>query len=482
MTSLRGMLRIAFEKSPEPVRNVFSVMIGWIPLEMIYGGAFTATRRILQASENATAEFVEASQLVMLRDLLVFAGTRVPHYRRVFHEVGFDPLSITSVDDIAVLPLLTRQMVRDLGDDLLPDGVPTGDMRYQTTGGTSGNPLGFYITHTASAREWAYMTWQWGRVGFRLGDTRLVIRGRTIAGREHGRMTEWDALNRALYVSSFDLTTTMLSEVMPEIRRRRPRFLHAYPSSATILANHLEEHGERLESIEAVLLGSENILPGQRDYIEGVFGCPTFSWYGHSEKCVLAGECEHSRDYHPFPTYGITELVTEAGEPIRSAGSRGSIVGTGFVNRGTVFIRYLTDDSAEWSDGDCACGRAGRRLHGVTGRWDQEFLVGADGALISITAVNLHTRVYATIRRFRFVQETPGHARVLVVPTAAFDDAARAEFSRELHQRLDGHIAFEIEVVDALPLSASGKYSFIDQLLPVPGEPWAERTEDDRSE
>ena len=50
--------------------------------------------------------------------------------------------------------------------------------------------------------------------------------------------------------------------------------------------------------------------------IEEVFGVRMFSCYGHSEKLVLAAECEHSTDCHVWPTYGFFELIDEQGEVI----------------------------------------------------------------------------------------------------------------------------------------------------------------------
>jgi len=391
----------------------------------------------------------------------------VPYYRELFADLGFDPEQMKSIRELEALPLLTRDMVRELGDRLVAEGVPRSQYRYQTTGGTSGQPLGFAITHDASAMEWAFMTRQWGRVGYRPGDRRVVLRGRSIPGRERGVLSEHDPLNAALFFSSFDLTEENLALMLPQMVAYEPRYVHAYPSSATILAKHLLRTGSRLPSLRALLLGSENMAPGQREFLEESFGVRVFTWYGHSEKCILAGECERDSAYHPFAEYGVTELVDGTGAVVSAAGVRGTLVGTGFLNRATVFIRYLTDDSAQWVDEPCACGRPGRRLAGVVGRWTQEMLVGRDGALVSMTAINLHSAVYARIGRFRFVQERPGEAELLVVPADSWDAEAERELLSALDERLSGRLAVTIRVIEELPLTMSGKSQFVDQRLDV---------------
>jgi hypothetical protein len=48
-----------------------------------------------------------------------------------------------------------------------------------------------------------------------------------------------------------------------------------------------------------LLTGSENVYDDQRAVIERVFQRRLFSWYGHSEKLVMAAECD-TRAGRPF--------------------------------------------------------------------------------------------------------------------------------------------------------------------------------------
>lgn len=468
MTRIGGVLRNAYDASPEPVRRVAGALVNALPAGLVYGRAYRRTLELLRQSEDWGIEQHLNWQVEQLRSLLLMAGERVPYYRRLFRETSFDPQSVSSLEDIQELPLLTREMVRELGSQLVPEGTPPSAYRYQTTGGTSGRPLGFAISHEASAAEWAFMTYQWARVGYRRGSRRVVVRGRAISGRERGKLWEFDPATQALHFSSFDLSPANMDRMVAVMQRYRPEFLHAYPSSATILAGHLEHRGLTLPTLKGLLLGSENFAPWQREYVERVFGVRAYTWYGHSEKCILAGECERDILYHPFAEYGVTELVSEDGVPITVQGRRGLLVGTSFINRqGSILIRYLTDDTAEWDLRDCDCGRSGRRLKELRGRWTQESLVAADGTLIPMTAVNLHSRVYERMVRFRFVQEQPGVARLLFVPVEDFSERDERELAEELRVRLAGRVDVIMEQVTDLPLTASGKYTFVDQRIDI---------------
>ena len=119
--------------------------------------------------------------------------------------------------------------------------------------------------------------------------------------------------------------------------------------------------------------------------------------------------------------------VHECGARRVEPGGRGTLVGTGFLNRAMPFLRYATDDRATLLEGACRCGRAYPRLSGIEGRWEGELLYGNGGASFSMTALNTHAGVFARVQRFRIRQERVGEALVLVVPGSGFGDLDAAQ-------------------------------------------------------
>jgi len=98
---------------------------------------------------------------------------------------------------------------------------------------------------------------------------------------------------------------------------------------------------------------SENLYPGQREYLESLFAAPVSSFYGMSEKAAFAAQCVHRDGYHVHETYGYVELVDERGEAITEPGVRGEIVATGLISTCVPLIRYRTGDYSAWLEGDC---------------------------------------------------------------------------------------------------------------------------------
>ena len=476
--SLATEARRLLETLPPDAREALERSVAFLPRPFLYGRTFRATRDALAQSDRQSGVGLRAAQDARVRDLVAWAYDRVPYYRRVMDERGIRPAHIAGAGDLPLLPLINRRIVMEHADEMVARGVPSAAREVVATGGTSGVPLRLWIDRGRSAKEWAFMTGQWARVGYRPGDRRAVLRGAHVRDSDRGRVHEWHPLLDELVLSTFRLSGATIARYADLLERYRPAFLHAYPSSAERLAILLADlPAKRRPRFRALLLGSENLYPAQREHLERVFGCPVLAWYGHSEKCLIGAGCDRSQDYHMLPDYGVLELVNDDGRPV-GPGETGTIVGTGFLNRVMPFLRYATDDkgtlawdSAALPGGDarpCACGRAYPRLAAIEGGWHGERLFGARGEVFAMTALNSHSDAFRRVERFRVRQEQAGEATVLVVPRPGFGPADRAAIIEAYGKSAAGALRFAVEVVPDLPLSGRGKFKLVEQLIPEP--------------
>jgi len=463
--------RRVLETLPPGVREAVGSWGAWAPRPWLYGARFRKVQASLAATERRPAHELFAWQDARVRELVAYAYERVPYYRRVMDERGVRPDHVRGASDLHLLPLLTKQELRCQADSLLALGRSRASREIVSTGGTSGEPIRFWIDRGRSSTEWAFMTWQWRSAGYRLGSRRAVLRGTPVRESGSQRLHHWHPLLDELALSTFDLTAETLPRYLDLIARYRPEFLHAYPSSAEHFARLLEDvPPSRRPRFRALLLGSENLYPAQRSALERAFGCRVLSWYGHSEKCLLGAGCEFSEEYHLFPQYGVLEVVDDEGKPV-GEGETGFIVGTGFLNRAMPFLRYATDDRATLAVGGCRCGRAYPRLASIEGRWEGERLYGDRGREFSMTALNTHHDIFRRVLRFRIRQDRVGEATVLVVPGRGFDDGDARAIAEEYAGRTGGSIRFRVESVAELDLTARGKFKFVDQRLEEAGTP-----------
>ena len=456
------------KKLPFPIKQSIKRIYGTIPPHFRYDKVFWDTYNFLQESQWWNRQELEDYQMQQLSNLLDHAYENVPYYRAVFDERGLKPRNIKTSGDLKKLPYLTREIIQKKLPDLIARNYPKSKLQYVTTGGSTGIPLGFYYEKDVSeAKEWAFIVTQWERVGFKMGDKCVVLRGNIVESASRGRFWEYEPINKNLILSSYHMTDEMLPRYIERIRRFKPDFIQAYPSTITILAKFMKKHNiEPFPSVKALLCGSENLYPWQRGLLEETLRCRVYSWYGHSERAVLASECEKSIYYHICPEYGIVELVGSDDKLVTGENQIGEIVATGLNNFVCPLIRYRTMDLASILNTKCECGRDYVLLKNIEGR-SQEFIITGTGRLISMTAINMHSDVFDNVKQFQFYQEKQGEVIFNVIKSYTYTERDTEYIRSELYKKLGDDIKMEIHFVDNISLTKSGKYRFLVQKLPI---------------
>lgn len=421
-------------------------------------------RELLRRAPSMTDDELDLHVRMQLQDMGL-AASSAPYWRERFDAAGIDGATL-SPESLSDLPSLSKADIKESGHLMLSSTVDESRRKSVSTGGTTGTPLSFWIDRDASIIDWAHVVDAWGRIGFKLDEKRAVMRGVRLGAGESRELFRYEPIRRELYISVFDLDEKSLPEIRRRLRSFAARFIHGYPSAMEILAKSYVSAGETPPPLKGLLCVSENLHLGQREFLEEVFGCRAFSFYGMSEKVAFAAECSCSQDLHVDPLYGVVELLDEAGKVVTEPGVVGEIVATGLLSRSMPLIRYRTGDYAEWSSGPCACGSRYRRLARIVGR-AQDYLLTKSSSRISMAALNLHSSAFARVRRFRFVQEHAGEALLLLVPGDGYSSRDLQAILGELNGKLAGQVALEIREVHDLPLSPIGKQQYIDQRVPA---------------
>jgi phenylacetate-CoA ligase len=457
-----------WEHTPPWLKSTLGRGLAWVPPAWFLGRRFRRNCRFLREAQWWSRVRAREYQLSRLREILSLAYEKTGFYRRLFQSVGFHPGDLGSLEDLARLPTIDKQTVVENLSDLCAKSIADRDVDFGSTGGTSGTPLHFYMNAGRSYVEYAYLTTSWERAGYQLGMPMAVLRGRVVRPDRRGFRHEYDPILRHHYYSNFHMTDEDMGLYLRHLHGIGPCMLHAYPSSAYAFARFvLSRRVVAPQNIKGVLLESETVYPDQIADIEKALGARTFSSYGHSEKLVLAAPCEHSTDYHVWPTYGYFELLDVDGRPVHEVGQEGEIVGTGFINTVVPFLRYRTGDWATYGGDRCeACGREHILVRGIRGHRTQEVLIANDRSEISWTALNMHDDTFLHVRQFQFLQETPGQAILRIVPAEGFHEPDAVRIQRNLGRKFAGRFSFMIQLVEAIPLSTRGKAIYVDQRVP----------------
>lgn len=394
----RLLLRNAAGRIPQPVGAALArVPYGW-RLGREYGRA-----RALALDEAARDDGeVRARTFARVRRIAEFAWNNVPFHRRFWSERGFDIASLRSFDDIDRIPVATKDDLR--AEPLAGRSAPAPGRMLVNTGGTSGQPLEFFLDRDAFAREWAHMHLIWERLGYRTTDAKLTFRGKNLGADP----IRYNAVHNEYLVNAYAPMERQLAAVAEVAARIR--FLHGYPSSigefARRAAAERPDIVERLRAgLKGVLFGSEFPAPIHRKPVEDIFGAPTLSWYGHSEMAVLAFEVEPF-EYVPFSTYGHCEALPAGNGEWR-------LVGTSYGNVASPFVRYDTGDLVA-PRVENGLVKSFRVASGRTG----DFVVDAAGTRVSLTALvfGRHHGMFGRMQSIQVRQKAPGEATFVVVP------------------------------------------------------------------
>jgi len=331
--------------------------------------------------------------------------------------------------------------------------------------------MGFYFDkRTYSSIEWAYMTHQWKRVGYQYRDKCVVLRGNVVNRiKENIKYWEMDWANNWLIMSSYHLKDNTIPLYIKKIKKFEPKFIQAYPSTLQILVSYMKQNNiEPFESVKAIFCGSENIYEWQRELFEEVLKTRVYSWYGHSERVCLAGECEKSHYYHSFPQYGYLELINDKNEWCIEEDEKGEIVTTGFTNYVMPFIRYKTQDIAINTNKKCECGRNCKLIKSVEGRL-QDYVIGKNGEKISLTALIFaqHFNAFSKIKNMQLFQIKKGEVVVKIVENEALIENDKYEIISKMKKASDNNLKIVLRFVDEIPRTKSGKYRFLIQELPI---------------
>jgi phenylacetate-CoA ligase len=429
---------------------------------------FKKTYNFLKESQNWSREKLEKHQIEQLKKLINHSYENVPYYHKVFKNQGLKPEDIKNLSDLQKIPFLTKEIIKEHIDDLKAKNYPEYKFRYMTTGGSTGNTIGIYEEDSVSyIKDLAYYKIVIEQLDCKLSDKSVIIKEGIISDKDEDKFWKYSLFGRCLILSSFHLNQKNLPVYINKIRKLKPKFIMTYPSAITIIANYMKDNNiPSFKTLKIITCLGENLYDGQRKVLEEFFGCKVIGIYEHTEQSVYGFTCKYKNYYHFFPQYGITELVDKDGKIITKDGAIGEIVATGFKNFLFPIIRYKTGDLGIYTSEKCLCGRNFFLLKKIEGR-NQDFIVTKNSSLISLAAVNIHSKVLKNIKQLQFYQETPGILIIKIIKKDAYTEKDSEEIKQHLHKKLGKDAELIIKFVDQIPVTMRGKYRYLVQKIQI---------------
>lgn len=411
----------------------------------------------LQQTERLSADQLEELQWERLHRLLRCAYESTPFYRRRFDELGLEPGDIRSFDDMRKIPPTDKMDLRGDRAGLVNPHFRGRVTEYGSSGST-GEPVVLRQATQALACFMAAKLRGHGWHGLSPGTAEGKIWGVPLRGREKLLTAVRNRLFNRIQFSAFDVTGDTALDAFVKMKQRKVRYLYGYSSSISTFSRLLAER--EIDSAELslqVIIATSDVLPDdQKRFLEAYWKCPVIREYGASETGIIAFECE-SGNLHITQENVLVEIDADGSSGESQAGE---ILVTPLRNMAMPLLRYRLNDRVELKEGSCSCGRALPLMGRVLGR-NADMVRTADGRC-------LHSLIFCYVNRellekgqevrfFQLIQESVDGFKLLVVPG---DSGETEPFAAGVREIL-GNVTCQVERVDAIPLTPSGKIRYV---------------------
>lgn len=458
---LKHRLLCRFNTLPASLQNPLGAIARFIFRIRSQSREYKKMREILSRKKSKDVSVIEKYQLEMLKSIVYLAWNNSDGYRDYWHENGFSPTDLKRLIDIEKIPVITKDiMAKDI--EYFSVRKKTRSAKYSTTSGSTGVPFGLYIDDHMVSIEKAFIHDLLSHFGYRLTDRTLILRGSAVHGGYNGSQNCEMSLKGQLYISSYTLQLTNVRDYEAAIKRFRPAYITAYPSSIEILTSFFVKAGIDLpHNMKFILCSSEVLSKVQKVLIERYWKCPVINLYGMVEKVVFAANCDGGGHLLTYPEYGITEVLDENNNPV-SSGEAGAVVGTSFHMRQTPFIRYrLTDIAITEDRRGHSHGRTNCVIREVLGR-ERNFVRKKNGERIpfAMAVGSIHDEYLTAFQQFQFRQIDLGRINFRYVSENVVDQNVLERLRKDILGKIGAEFELEFQKVEIIERGPNGKYTY----------------------
>jgi phenylacetate-CoA ligase len=416
--------------------------------------------------ETMSADERRALILAKLQAQIAYCWERSPFYREKWQRAGFHPDKLKALDDLARIPVLTKDELRHEQEASPPLGrylcaKPEALVRIHGTSGTTGQPTVFAIDRGDWARiAHAHARIMWG-FGVRPSDTVFIGSPFSLY------VGSWGALvgTERLGATAFPFGAGLPGQTERAVRwlaRVKPTVFYGTPSYALYLAETARKLGidPRADFAFRILFFSGEPgagVPATKRRIEETFGgiCIDTGSMAEMTPWMTNGECRFRRGMHLWQDIVYTELIDkDSGEKV-PYGEEGVPVYTHLERTSQPMIRYYSGDLARWTDEPCPCGRTYPRLPlGIYGRADDMFIIR--GVNLYPAAIENVLRAFPELgEEYRIIIDRNREMDTLLVqvePAAPLEQMA----SQHLQERVEAALRRALGVATRVAIGEAG--------------------------
>ena len=394
--------------------------------------------------EGVTEEYMDRR----IHVLLDYVKEHSPYYK--------DHPEWTELKDF---PVMTKgDFIENYDQVLVDNSEEQGKLYRLSTSGSTGTPFTVLCDGDKMSRVnmnfISCMELNGFRMGMKRGEFRAWIKGKNT-------ISKWKSFkNNLIMVDISNMGDDSLEKICQDIEKKKIQVLVTYSSALTALTQYLRKTHRDISKwdVELVFSMGEALPQETYDLTKELFGFSPVRSYGNNENGFIAIQLDEDPEYTIDLYNFYPEILKLDSDEPAEPGELGRIVITYLFNYAFPILRYDNGDTAVAVRKE-KNGRFKLYLSELYGR-RSDLIYDCEGKAVTPYIITNNLWDIQGVKQYRFIQEDVRDYTIWLNGDPEAMD--REEILRRIRPYLGEEARIKVEIVDEIPVLASGKRKYIE--------------------
>ncbi len=322
------------------IKNIFLLYLLIPVLDQVMGTRIFYYYRLITKMNKWSVVKIKDWQERKLRKIIKHFYKNSSYFRQEMENRGLIPDSIIHLEDIKKLPILTKQIIQDNWNTIVPKNIESIRYKRASTGGSTGNPLRFLISYDSWSYTTAAKIYSWQKTSYLYGDKYIALGSSSLfpVNKKSIKHKLYFILKSAVPLNGVNMSDEKIKEYVGIIKSKKIHYLYGYASSIYMIARYCNKNKVTLK-IRGCFPTSEILTDTYRDEILSAFNCEIVDSYGARDGGITAFEIKEGHYHIGYNSY------VESKQAQTNDGA-GIVLVSDLLNKAFPFIRYEIGDEA----------------------------------------------------------------------------------------------------------------------------------------
>jgi len=414
-----------------------------------------------QHSLKLSREEVQEIQNQKINEIVIHAYNNTLYYKELFDKHNINPQAVKTKADLEAIPPLTREILQKNFESLQDRNNCYKQIGKGSSSGSTGQAVFYLHDEYGSSAGIAAHYLGWYMAGYQFGHKGLHIWGNpaivnNVWNKKSSKIKS--KLFRHDKFPAYQLTARKnFDELVALLQKNKYRFIDGYTNAIYLLADYLEKHRIEIKGIDYVLTTAENLHDYQRAVIERNLA-PVFDEYGCGEIMGIAYQNKLNDEYaiidpHVVVEFDLTCKTDDGSYPLMI---------TDLDNKVMPLIRYRNGDLGKPGSGDANENIPFSSMKSVSGRESDIIELPGGGRLVVPSFFgSVLLKEVSSISQYQIEKIASDKLIINFVVNGFLNENDDLAINRAMSEYLGDKIAWEIRIVDEIPVSANGKFKLL---------------------